>query len=127
MPARVCYLGQRRALRLRQLNCPSKEQQGYHGKDTKGRRHACHAQSVILLFLRDTVGMDDASNQKRKAEQMYEPRWSALHLDESGEQQCKRDIFGEVRMYTHCSFQTNVTSGADCHLRTPPNLYDPCG
>ena len=29
--------------RLRPLNCPSKKQQGYHGKHSKGRRHACHA------------------------------------------------------------------------------------
>jgi hypothetical protein len=45
--------------------------------------------------------MDDASSHKRKAKQMYEPRPRALHLDESGEQQGERDIFGEVRVNSH--------------------------
>jgi hypothetical protein len=71
--------------------------------------------------------MDYASGHKRKAKQMYEPCRPALHLDESGEQQGERDIFGEVRMYSHFAFKLNVASGADCYLRAPPRLYNARG
>jgi hypothetical protein len=106
---------------------PIREPHGHYGKDSKGRRHAGHPQPEIFVLLRNTVGMDDTSSHKRKAKQMYEPRPRALHLDESGEQQGERDIFGEVRMNSHYAFQMNVASGADCHLRAPPRLNNPCG
>ena len=53
---------------------------------------------------------------------MYQQRWPAFHLDESGEQQGEWDIFGEVRMYPHFSFETNVASGTNRHLGAPPRL-----
>ena len=111
----------------RQPNRSRKERQGHYGKNSKGRPHAGHPQTKILVHLRNTVGIDDASGHKRKAKQMYEPRRPALHLDESGEQQGERDILGEVRMYPHFAFKLNVASGADCYLRAPPRLYNPRG
>jgi len=83
-------------------------------------RSHCDESIVTSGPQENTVGMDDAFNHKRKAEQMYESCWSALHLDKSGEQQCKRDIFGEVRVYAHCSFQKDVTQlrGRACQQRT---------
>ena len=84
--------------------CSRKERQGHHRKDTECRRHACRPQPEILVLLGDTVGMDNATRHKRKAKQMYEPRWPGLHLDESGEQHGQRDIFGEVRVNPDFSF-----------------------
>jgi hypothetical protein len=70
----------------RRPNGSHKEPYGHYDKDSKGRRHAGHPQPEIFELLRNTVGMDDASSQKRKAKQMYEPRPRALHLDESGKE-----------------------------------------
>ena len=48
---------------------------------------------------------------ERKAKQMYEPRPRISMKVASS------DIFGEVRLYAHCSFQKEVTQLRGAHVR----------
>jgi hypothetical protein len=81
---RGCVISGRGApSRLRQLNSPSKEQQGYHGKDSKGRRHACRAQSVIFVLLLEKLEgrMDEIA--ERVARDRTHPPHDRRSIDEA--------------------------------------------
>jgi hypothetical protein len=81
-----------------------KDQESARRQDCRKREsHADNSKSEILLDLADPERMGTSAEQQREAMRVHQPVRKTFQLHESDQEQCKRGVFGKIRVGSHGS------------------------